>query len=699
MSVLVSEVRSYLKAIEGYKRTSTEPQGYRFKDFLLAKQLLAYFQDRSDSDHLDESDVELLCEAFEARWVGKTARSKGIMHTPYSYTRIQSGQNQYFIELAILLGKKGVLGGLNYLQLLMPTLKSTFNAIEREDIAEIPEDPSELPLRQKTWVVSDNGEQLINVKQLVEYYRDHGAPVYFIEGPDVSGKELSQEEQYRFKETNKELWDSFESAQQSWSDKDNASITKHTLEAIKRLIIKSFNRKGVSHKTIPLDQYRRVKAAFLEFYNYVAFNLVEEERDALFKQLVYSPLNSKAYSVERVLTGAFLDERCLTLSTKDLCQLVVKYRDSEAFDAEEMFGENPELVQWINDHPKEVGRWLRVPRKEFSTRIPVQGYDLPEAVYKRRCLDLLVYIMSHQFKLNAGGGDIAEFNAIKNSVSSTAKEIQECIVKGLHAENFTKAYFELIENKVKPALTKNQSILGISLRAPDTQIWLESLSDHSFWQNRTSFFANEHLGENFLLFMLHVELEQHSQVEISKYREDILLLLLQRQGAQDEYNKLIIDIKMAIKANEFASKLNVDKKNAFLSFLEDNQLEQFASESDYEQFVQQQVVDKLVKALSLKVEQKSLIFSQVVMKEPIYRKLRVQLSHYSSLHTYTPKKAALKAFHYLLALEERNIDDIGLDKAKAYLRRLGFSEEDISVTARPLEVEMSSNPIAVPVRA
>lgn len=636
--VKVGDIRRLLDAII---ENDISLPGNRFEDNLLAKRLMESLPLERADEPLRGEDVQLLREAYRTRWGGNEP-ADGIIYSSSCYTRHQQGQNAHFIEIARLLAEAGFIDE-NYYRFLMPTVETSHDGTLRVPIHKV--SLNEL-------IVTDDGKQFINIAEAVRNFVGNKMLVYFLYN-DGKEKNLTKTEMVRFEATNPELWQLYR--EQSFSLKeDKYRITEQTIIELTRLVEDSVFERG-TYDNYTAEENSRAQTAYKRFWIYINHQITPEERHALFSQHI--EMNWNIVTFEEQYTSIVTDKVCLTLAAQPFCKLIIDYQPDKRF-------ENPVVNTWI-----EAEGWREKSKnKQFDKRIPIKGYAHDEAFYRARCVSLFVYILTNRFKCY--GGSIIAFDGVEKTVTSTASNIHRKILTGLHSKNFTQAYFEIMEHVVKPVLNKPKPYSRYS----ETQQWLVSLKDGSFWQQRQALAEVDNLAERFLYFLRGSSALSVGDKTICLYRDKVLSLLAKKTSL----NTSVVDIKVAVCVEDFLCLISKDSRFEVEEQLMDESLDTYFDENP--EFVHNEMVNELLRHLaSLRPTSIRLFGAAVTVSSASYARLHEKLETLRVDYCADPKEVTLNCYITLLKDGMPSyVKSEGINEAKAFLKSLGYSEQDIA---------------------
>lgn len=470
----VSDVRELLKEIRDFDCTA---MGGRYEDTVLARPLLQeqFTEKRAKvKDALSKEDFEVLERVFATRW-------NDVAHGSLDYTATQDGHNDVWIRLAkALCDTKHFSFGDNYYRLLFPTLKqSDVEPLTREPFLKIP---------LNKLIVSDDLKELISVETIILQVETNGLMMSISEAADP--RPLTETEKKRIEKYKEALWEKLED--NVIVPDDTLRISKETVYAIKELVEGSASLQGeVGETKLGSVEEAFAELAYGRFACYLE-TITPEEKKALWGQFVKTTVcRASTFGEEynkTVNTPKDKTEvrRCTTHVAAVFAKLVMQYIEGVKFNNEVLEG-------W-----KQTGNWSKgLVKKTFSAEVADKDYDKDDTFYRNRCLTLLIYIMSHRFEVSHFGGNTILFNDQENkSVPNSAAAIQKLILKATQTDNFKRAYHDLQQYVVKPALLNPSSS-----RYDDTQHWLVSLKNETFWKGAISDITHKELGAKLLCFL------------------------------------------------------------------------------------------------------------------------------------------------------------------------------------------------------
>lgn len=568
----VSQVRKILLDIKTFDRTK---KGMVEEDYARADSLLKIFNEEraNQINTLTPKDIKPLLSTLNERWDDMLAKGKT------DYLVDPSGHNQFWIDLAKVLAENKVVKRhttasdaeaqdkdyKNVWELLMPTLTEQHEEpVSQAPFSEI--DPSEL-------ILNTDRTELLSLKAAFENAQHNNAIYCF--PYDGKPRRFTQDERERIELYRKKALILYKPTHVSLDHHrhilEQPRITKETVLALKALAEGSASQQGIGWEVNDpkMEEYTLAAKAYEEFREYLK-KLTPEEKDALRKQLIESSLAG-----ERTFGEEYDDTIEVRESEPQLCtthvafawaKLVMQYMPDVVFN-------NPILEkQKISD-----GWMLELPLDENSQiiplgmadRVPFTGFDRDledKNYYKHACLNLLVFLMSNQFTVAPiVGGESVSFKSQTNSaISTSAAKMLEMLKKvyeqasqnqEVELKLYKHAYFKILHYIVRPAL-KDPS----PTRYADTQSWLDSLNDESFWTKQDKEdsldFHQTDLGAKLLFFIT-----EHNNKHIMKYRDRIMQLATQEAPYNDA------SIELMIVAKKIKAKCGDDETKRLQSYL------------------------------------------------------------------------------------------------------------------------------------
>ena len=615
----VSDVRTYLKSILAYNHAE---EGGRFADKKIVRGLLRVpFSSVRSDEFLSEEDVEALKETLKERW-------EQVHFTEQSYNRCQSGQNLYWIRLANALAKIVGVDKSCY-HLLMPTVEN-----EEDEALAVRFDT--LPLHEL--IVSDDGKRLISLQTVVANAESRGRLAYVHAEKELP---LSQLEIERFKYTNQTMWLKYQK-EIAPSQEDNERITTKTVLAVKRLAEDSVFDSGASGD-YSSGENTKAQMAYKTFIAYLE-TLTEEERQGLMSQQIISS-SGQSRSFAAAFNDAVYGYACITYMAKYYCQLVTDYIEGVEWD-------NTRLNKW-----KDTENWQALSKKKtFSKRIPLTGYDESSTFYRTRCEQLLLYIMSCKFDVYLGGTKVY-LGQQYNTVSSTAVLIHEILISELTKGEYRKAYFDILENIVKPAC-EHSSIF----RTTSTSDWLTSINNGDFWSKEPIELNINCIGAKVLCLLKQASQQGFStKLDVGALYDRVILLLLDLEHTPSKRMELLV---IASKLSESLSATETVKLNRLLQ----SKQHYFASDEQAKVYIKERLVCRYVYHLSHVQGTHASFFGSSPMTrfdEDRYFTLKTKVFADSSWRSDSPEEALKKASQILSG--EKGIHATGVQKATAFL--------------------------------
>lgn len=451
----IGELRGALSKIEAFSGTPN-----RHQDAALAKKINNKFLDRKAGSVLRPEDYTILIEGFQERW-------KAVFDTEFDYTRLQTGVNQLWIALAHQLAnhlKQAQLKSSAY-RLLMPSVQNTHNRVYMEPM-------EHFPLNEL--IVSDDRKQLVVIREIFDNFRSRGALVYH--NRSLQGDKISDTELQRIQKVNPKYWQQYQQQVIPFQD-DTARVTARTTGVIKAFIEKTFFYSGIGAF---YDQSQETSAtkAYDELRSYLK-SLSQPEHDALFDSMVCR--GNKARLIKDIFHCAFVEPTdCITTTCLWLGKFVTDYEPDASFENE---GLN---ISALEEEWKKHSK-----KKEYSTRIPIQGYEDEDRCH-RQVLQIKFFLQVHTFSvfsLLSYGGHTTKTPLGDNSITETGKLLLDVLNQAPDTLSYAKALYIAIENTIKPRAQGKPWA-----RYNETQLWLQSVLSGDFSkQNRFDLSRNENV--------------------------------------------------------------------------------------------------------------------------------------------------------------------------------------------------------------
>lgn len=551
----VGDVRQILLDIKAFDRTK---KGMVETDYGRADSLLEKsFTEKRATQHevLSDEDVNALVKSFSDRFEDDTV---------CDITTHPEGHSKYWIDLAKKLASlkrvkrtselsksKDVEARFkNAWELLIPTLEEKhLEPITRESFA---------ALDIRDLLLSDDGRQLLSVRQAFENAIHNDAVFCF--QYDGKSRRFTLKERLRVETYKKDIVIEYPPRVAHLLDyqrhlKEQPRITKETVLALKKLAEGSASQKGIGYEINDPDlpEYLSAAKAYEEFREYLE-KITEEEQKALGAQIVWSSQSRETTFAQEydntVKVNPTHIQLCTTLVAFSWAKLVMEYMPDVVFD-------NPVL----EEKKIENGWAFDTVELTESDRIPFIGFDQDredKTYYKKSCLKLMIYLMSNQFNVAPFlGGETITFKGQTNqSVPSSASKMlallenafDEAVKNPSQAlQLYKRAHFNLLYYIVEPALNKPSPT-----RYSDTQLWLESLQNKTFWaeydKDGSVDFEQSDLGPKLLFFISSYKSDKLKNV--GKLHDEIMRLA----AKEAPYNEA--SIQLAIIAKQLQSKFS-----------------------------------------------------------------------------------------------------------------------------------------------
>lgn len=610
----------------------------------------------SETDELDEALLYELADLYEVRW----QRIKG---TYLDYTRGVDGPNRPWYSLAQLLLEEGYLleapdeQGMLFIQFLMPTVCNHQCDVSLDYL-------SDLPLTE--CILSEDEKRLIPLRPIFALFENNKVFSYISKGPatPLTAIELSRiEHAYSLDEHGEKnywFWQQYQQQVKPFLDKKEPSLQLSTLYKVKELVEETCIEKGFysdyaqidddNYIVIDEEENTQTEKAYLNFIQFLN-QLGSEEKEVLFSQRI-------AYNYQTVTFGemwshAFDGVTCTSLNALYFMKLVHDYLPHLSYSA---------------DHLTKAQQSLG-PSKHKKVQLP--GFSLDEEICNERCLILMSYLLTHSFKVAFGTGatilleddSSTPSQLLQNTVPKTAEQMFNALKDALFIHhNWQFALYDILENIVKPELAREVPYA----RYPETQQWLQSLLDESFWRTERSAQCTD-ISELLKQLCQTQKLSEESRVVQRSYITQLISISsnLKLKPNCIESNRKLLQLCREVKS--------------FLDGLSKDKLEHGSGDKVL-QIIKGIAVENLLTQLACKQVSKQSFFGKKHssrVDELTLLQLKLEIKQDLELQGFlTIQQALLAVFNKIRASEEA-CKRYNIGQAQNWLSNLGFYTEEV----------------------
>jgi uncharacterized ubiquitin-like protein YukD len=403
---------------------------------------------------IDGEIVEDLTKLYDSRW-------KMIRGTSEDYTRMQTGINKLWIDLAQAMSSAGLYTK-DYYCLLMSTMP------EVDPVSYEPS--SSYPLSH--YILSEDSKTFINLEISAANYRVTNV---FRDCSSDPSRRLTAVEVERMRYANNRFHPYINIAVET-DIKEDKPVSLKVILALYKLLNNSLYIEGLGF-SYSGEQLSNAEKAYDEFEVFLS-GLPENERQILFAQRI--DVNKNVARFEQVLER-IRSRACIAHESKYIAKLVMDYAPYLEFSADierrVIEVRSPLLGGPYSLRKNSAGKTV----SDYAALTPDEA--------TRRLKILAVSLMSFKFHSPSylSRPDSVSLWNCSNTMVEVSKKIYEAISPMLQTGNFSKAqhvYAVIMESLIKPTLAKASEPTAwerMTTRKAEIQEWVESIADQSLF--------------------------------------------------------------------------------------------------------------------------------------------------------------------------------------------------------------------------